>query len=225
MHEYPLTSTLSVSFQRYPYPTTGIVTALPSSWGALPFVVAAPRRLKLPCPDREAFWIGLVTSYAGPPGTVAVLVVLASGARLDAVGGGSVDRFRPRFAEITVPPEHAVVGIARGDATSWALTRDSGGSSAPACRTIELLSRPGSATEDPRKPDDPGQQHLPQQGGTPPVPSGHPPEARLREAEAADVHGTSVHVDLVEPEQFRTLTGQRLSSLGSTTRYRGWRLP
>lgn len=51
--------TLSVSFQRYELPSTGLVHAIPRSLGALPVAKARRGQLLLPVDEREAFWIGL----------------------------------------------------------------------------------------------------------------------------------------------------------------------
>ena len=69
MYEFLVTPSLSISFQRYPYPPTGFVTALPTSCGALPFEAGAPGHLILPSPDGEAFWIGLIPAPAAQPAT------------------------------------------------------------------------------------------------------------------------------------------------------------
>jgi hypothetical protein len=56
---------MSVSFQQYPYPASGILDGLPDSRGPLPLHEAGPGRLVLPSPPAEAFWIGLIPSRAG----------------------------------------------------------------------------------------------------------------------------------------------------------------
>jgi hypothetical protein len=139
MFEVPLTPTLAVSFQRFPYPPTGVLAALPTSCGALPVVGAAAGRFAVPSADREAMWIGLVGTGATAH-RVRVRVRVATGDWVDALDD----------ADITVPPGHAVVGIARGDATSWALARHAGATGAPAARRVELSWRaadPGTAPE------------------------------------------------------------------------------
>jgi hypothetical protein len=128
VYEYALTPDLWVSFQRYPSPQSGIITAAPTSWGALPLVAVSSERLALACPDREAFWIGLVTSRGSPSTTVHVRALLADERWIDPAG------------TISVPPTHPVPGIARGDGTAWAFARDPAAALAPVCRTVELAA-------------------------------------------------------------------------------------
>jgi hypothetical protein len=222
MHEFPLTPTLSVSFQRYPYPPRGFLTALPSSWGALPIHADAPRHLTLPCPEGEAFWIGLVLAPNGGPTIVRVLASVAPSAWRDAIAGAPSDRPRPTDpADITVPTQHAVAGIARGDGTWWAFARDTGGTAAPPCRGMELLSRPGKATEPAHRQADPRRQHIGAAQG--PSRRSSPPPTTPSETATGDV--SSVRVDLVEPGEFQELSGARLPPLEAANRYGGQRLP
>lgn len=51
--------TLTMSFQRFELPNTGVVRVAPRSLGALPIARARNGRLLLPVDDKEAFWIGL----------------------------------------------------------------------------------------------------------------------------------------------------------------------
>ena len=146
MHEFLLTPTLSISFQRYPYPPTGVVAALPTSWGALPFLTGEPGHLVLPCPDGEAFWVGLLAEAGGQRSLVRVVASVASGDRLDVVTGAPPEDPSPAGSgDLPVPPRRAVAGIARGDGTWWAFARDTGGTPAPACQGLEVLSRPAAS--------------------------------------------------------------------------------
>ena len=143
MHEFLLTPTLSISFQRYPYPPSGFVTTLPTSWGALPFIADAPGYLVLPCPDAEAFWIGLIPEETGKSTVVRVLASVASGDRIDVVTGAHVDRSATTgSADITVQRAYGVAGIPRGDGTWWPFARDAAGEPATECRGLDLFSPP-----------------------------------------------------------------------------------
>jgi hypothetical protein len=48
MYEYALTPSLSLSFQRYPYPPDGVVTALPRS--GVPYLFSSAGRSNSSCP-------------------------------------------------------------------------------------------------------------------------------------------------------------------------------
>jgi hypothetical protein len=141
-----LTPTLSVSFQRYPYPPSGFVTTLPTSYGALPLAADGPGRFVLPCPDGEAFWIGLIPEKAGGTEIVRVLASLASGDQLDVVTGAQVDPPpatdpTAELPHVTAPPAHGVAGIFRGEGTWWTFTRNAQPPSR-ACRGLDLTSPP-----------------------------------------------------------------------------------
>src|SRR5688500_13074951 len=132
MFEYALTQSVSVSFQRYPFPAAGVVTALAPSWGALPFLPSAPHQLVLPCPNGEALWIGLVTSARGRH-RLQIPVSTASGDRVDALAGAPADDTEPAGTEgLRTPPPHGVPGILLGDGSWWAFAHHTGESSAPA---------------------------------------------------------------------------------------------
>jgi hypothetical protein len=218
MYDYALTPSLFVSFQRYPYPAAGFVTALATSCGALPFLPSAPGQLVLPCPDQEAFWIGLVPSPAGQQYRLRVLVSTTSGDRVDALTGGPVNDPEPAFIDdLPAPPRHGVPGIFRGDGSWWAFARDTGETLAPACREIELRCRsapiPRSAGPG-RQYGGPGYPFPPAE----PRPGKSPPPVEAGET-------FSVRVEIVEPEHFHRLGGGRLPPLDESNRYGGWRLP
>lgn len=224
MYEYALAPSLSVSFQRYPYPPAGLVTALPTSWGALPFVLSAPRQLILPCPDGEAFWIGLIPSPAGRRYRLRVLVSMASGDRVDALTGTPADDTRPPSVEdLPTPPRYGVPGIFRGDGSWWAFARDTGNAPAPACREIQLLCRFADTGKPIRQTNYPSRQHV---GPGYPQPSAdpHPPEAPPPYLESDD-DTSSAQVDVVEPGYFQTCSGMRVPPLEENNRYGGWCLP
>jgi len=231
MYEYALTPALSISFQRYPYPPGGFVTALPTSWGALPFLLSAPRQLILPSPDGEAFWIGLVPSPAGRQHVVRVLVSTADRGRIDALTGTPADDNEPSTGagNLLAPPRHGIAGILRSDRSWWAFARDTGDTPAPACRGIELLCRPVTTAGPVPRTSDPGRQHA-GPGYPPPPPESlpsqaSPPDARADDALSVPGNTWSVRVDLVQPGNFLAFGGPEVPALEEANRYGGWRLP
>jgi hypothetical protein len=227
MYEYALTPSLSLSFQRYPYPPGGVVTALPRSRGALPFLLTAPQQLVLPCPDGEAFWIGLVPSPDGRRYGLRVLVSIASDGRVDALTGAAAAEIRPAGDE-ELAPRHGIPGIFRGEGRWWAFARDTGDTPGPACLEIELLCQPAETAQPVRQTNHLGRQHagpgnsdqshpppLPPESG-PPAPS--PPHVNPQRT-------VSVRIQVVEPDHFEALGGSRVEPLDEDNRYGGWRLP
>ena len=85
--EFPLSETLTVSFQRYPCPAAGVVSALPRSWGALPVAEMGPRELAVPVPEGEAVWLGLRATAEARRWRLAVVAHLDPGGPTDAVTG------------------------------------------------------------------------------------------------------------------------------------------
>jgi hypothetical protein len=135
-YEYALTSSLSVSFQRYPYPAAGYVTGLATSWGALPYLGTAPQTIVVPCPVDEAFWIGLVLSPPWEQHRLQVRAFMASGTWIDAVTGAAIsDSESGGGRDVVTPPQHGIAGIFRTDRTWWAFGRHGGETS---CGEIEL---------------------------------------------------------------------------------------
>jgi hypothetical protein len=211
MHEYILTPSLTVSFQRYRYPHAATVTDLATSCGALPLHILAPGHLAVPCPNGEAFWIGLIPSPAGHQYRLNVLVSTTSGERVDALTGAPAHEHRPPdMASYHMPPPLGIPGIRRTDGRWWAFARDSD-TPAPACRVI-LLSATTPATA-PTVGDhaDPGR------------PRATPGQTPWRPTEAGDAF--TVRVDIVEPAYFQALTGEPVAPLNESKRYGGWRLP
>jgi hypothetical protein len=227
MYEYALTPSLSLSFQRYPYPPAGVVTALPRSWGALPFLLSAPQQLVLPCLDGEAFWIGLVPSPDGRRYRLGVLVSIASDARVDALTGAAADEIQP-VADEDLPQRHGIPGIFRGGGRWWVFARDSGDTPGPGCLEIELLCQFAETAKPVRQTNHLGRQHSGPGNGDQSHPAPSPPESRLPATSPPHVNpqGTSsVRVQVVEPEHFEALGGLRVEPLDEENRYGGWRLP
>ncbi|MDF2746689.1 MAG: hypothetical protein K0S98_974 [Propionibacteriaceae bacterium] len=224
MYEYALTPSMSISFQRFPYPPTGLVTGLPTSRGALPLLHSAPGKLVLPCPQGEAFWIGLVPS-GHAQNRLRVIVSLASEHRVDALTGAPADDIPPADANDLAAPRNGIPGIFRGDGSWWAFARDTGAMTAPACLEIELLCRSVGATEPFREPNDPGRQHAGpghrDESDRPPAPESRPSV----ESPPDGGSSSSVEVDVVGPEDFHALSGMRVQPLEEANHYGGWRLP
>jgi hypothetical protein len=129
-YEFAVTPELSVSFQRYPYPADGRVSALPRSCGALPLVEAAPRMIAVPSPPGEAFWVGLVRPPRRPRAAAHVVAVLRSGDRI----------------ELTRTAGSWLTGVPRADGTWWALARDPPLAGVPACSGLEVATPVGEGT-------------------------------------------------------------------------------
>jgi hypothetical protein len=217
MREHAVTAALTVSFQRYPYPPSGWVEALPRSRGALPLAAPGPGRLLLPVPDGEAFWVGLLATPQGPPSLVAVAASLASGERVDLATGAAPapDPGRDGFA---VPPRFAVEGIARGGGGWWALAREAPAPPAPACAGLELLVWTGPAAATGPRERGPRPQH------DPTGPAGPRPPRPAAEAPAGPP--VTLRVELVDPARFEAAGGARLPEpAGDEGTYRGWPLP
>ena len=220
MHEFAVTPALAVSFQRYPHPPSGFLSALPRSWGALPVVAVGPRHLVLPSPAREALWIGLIPTGGERSSRVRILASLRSGERVDAVTGAVADDVAlTGLGEILAPPRYAVEGIFRADATWWAFARDTLGTGAPACDGLDLMvaTRTLAATSGPTA--DPRRQHEPTGASGPQTPA----ESTL---DIGDSGATaSLHVDLLEAAEFEKVSGTQLPPLDPTATYDGRRLP
>jgi len=224
MYEYPLTPSLAVSFQRYPYPPTGVVTELPSSWGALPLLLRAPQQLVLPCPAGEAFWIGLVPSHAYPRCLLRVLVSTASGELLDAMTGTHVSRSdQISLKGYQTPPRPGLAGIPRGDGSWWTLAHDADDPSAPQCRGIQLRAQPTTQTEPLRRIGEHGKQHLGRGADASPPPAAPQSEPAEPSPQAGQIR--EVRVEVINAPQFETLASISVPPLDERNRYRGWRLP
>jgi hypothetical protein len=227
MYEYALTPSLSLSFQRYPYPPDGVVTALPKSWGALPFLLSEPQQLVLPCPDGEAFWIGIVPSPDGRRYRLRVLVSIVSDGRIDALTGAAADEIQPAGDE-ELASLHGVPGIFQGDGRWWAFARDTDDTPGPGCLEIELLCQSAEIAKPVGETNHLDRQHAGPGNGDQSDPPPSPPESRPPTTSPPHVNpqGTSsVRVHVVEPEHFEALGGLRVEPLHEDNQYGGWRLP
>lgn len=102
--------TLTVSFQRYDLPKTGVISVVPRSLGALPIARARTGRLLLPVDEQEAFWIGLSSQEE------TYLVELR--ARLS---DGTQARLGKKAQ--AVPPNTRIIGWSAAGASYYALSR------------------------------------------------------------------------------------------------------
>jgi hypothetical protein len=219
MREHAVTLALTISFQRYPYPPSGRIETLPKSRGALPFSLAAPNHLVLPCPPGEAFWIGLIATPQGPSSLVEAVATLHSGEQVDLTTGTALAA-GPHRGAIVVPPRFAVEGIAAADGGWWALALDARATPAPSCAGLRLLVRTGPpvAAVPPTDRAGPRPQH--DLSG----PAGH----RSPPTGAGEPSGppTVVRVDLTDPAGFESIGGERLpDALDDDATYGDWRLP
>src|SRR4051794_4698701 len=110
VHEFALADTLSLSFQRYPWPGSAVVRELPRSWGALPVTRSGPLDLLVPVPEGEAMWMGLLRPPDGPAWALRVLAHLQPGGSTDAVTGEPVADAAGDLAVLRVPPRRALEG-------------------------------------------------------------------------------------------------------------------
>jgi hypothetical protein len=227
MYEYALTPSLSVSFQRYPYPPDGVVNALPRSWGALPFLVSEPQQLVLPCPDGEAFWIGIVPSPDGRRYRLRVLVSIASDGRVNALTGAAADEIQPAGDE-ELGSLHGIPGIFQGDGRWWAFARDTGDTPGSGCLEIKLLCQSAETAKPVGQTNHLDRLHAgPGNGDQSDLPPS-PRESRPPTTSQPPVkpQGTSsVRVQVVEPKHFEALGGLRVEPLHEDNQYGGWRLP
>jgi hypothetical protein len=137
-YEFPLADSLSLSFQRYPRPGSGIVAELPRSWGALPVASPDPGELLVPVPEGEGVWVGLLRPAGGPAWAVRVLAHLRPGGRTDAVAGGPAPDSPEDLAALAVPPGRVLAGIARRGGDRWSIMRVAPGPGIPACAGLEF---------------------------------------------------------------------------------------
>lgn len=119
---------LTVSFQRYELPESGIVAHPPRSLGALPVARLPDGRFLLPVAKREAFWIG-VSSKADPPFLVWVQARFSDGEASALAEGTRI-----------VPSGLRIVGWPIGGGSISVLSRTGQGATA-AVRSISILAR------------------------------------------------------------------------------------
>jgi hypothetical protein len=140
VYEFSAADGLTVSFQRFPYPATGSVDALPASCGALPIFIEGPDRILVPSPAGEGMWVGLLGSPDAAPMAVRLMASTRQDGRVDVLGGQRLEASASVPATfIVVPPHQFVRGIPRPGGGWWPLARHAERPEAPSCQSLELM--------------------------------------------------------------------------------------
>jgi hypothetical protein len=148
VYEFEITKGLSVSFQRYPYPELGSLSALPRSRGALPIHIEGPGQLTVPSPPAEAFWVALMSDSGSAPSDVAVLAYGRNGALVDVLTGLPVTKPPTApSARLTLPPHQFIAGIRRSAGTWWPIAHYSS-AHAPSSVALNFLVRTWPKTDE-----------------------------------------------------------------------------
>lgn len=218
MYEFEITTGLSVSFQRFPYPESGSLSALPSSRGALPLYISGPAQLTVPSPSGEAFWIALLTNSSSAASNVAVLAYGRKGTKVDALTGLPVAQPPTTpTASVALPPHQFIPGIHRSAGMWWAFARDSA-APAPPSLAIGLVVRswpiPDAAV--PRLAG--ATRHY--------LPGGEPRKDRpSRRRDPGAVEDATLHIILTDESRFRRVSGQQIAPLDQNPGLGARRLP
>lgn len=139
MFELPLAEGLSVSFQRYPLPASGLISSLPASAGALPCCSTGPGSFLVALPEGEGCWIGITASVAAAPVDVGVLVRTVDHRTVDPLSGREAGQ-PPGPSRVRVPPSAQVPGISRNDGGWWCLRRPPAPAGFPALRSLDVYT-------------------------------------------------------------------------------------
>lgn len=201
MYEYEVVEGLTVSFQRFPYPESGILSFLPPSRGALPIFVAGPARIMVPSPAGAAFWVALLGTSGVASWDVALLAHLGDGSVVDVLTGRPVETPVTPFARVTLPPHQFIPGIRKSAGMWWAVAREP---AAQALSTValDLLARTGPKTTS----------AVELRAGPTPlhVPAGPSGKQELSEPHKRPVGGAvmeaAVHVMLIDARRFSRLS-------------------
>jgi hypothetical protein len=137
--DLPLLEGLSVSFQRYPLPASGLLSSLPASAGALPCCATGPGTFLVALPEGEGCWIGITASGAVMPMDVGVVVHTADLRTVDPLSGKEGDQ-PPGPSRVRVPPSAQVPGISRNDGGWWCLRRPPVPAGFPAIRSLDVYA-------------------------------------------------------------------------------------
>jgi hypothetical protein len=137
--ELPLAEGVSLSFQRYPLPESGVLAALPASAGALPCCSAGPGRFLVALPEGEGCWIGITASPGAPPVRVSLSIRGVDGRAVDPLSGKEGDQ-PPGPSRVRVPPSAQVPGISRNDGGWWCLRRPPAPAGFPAVRSLDVFT-------------------------------------------------------------------------------------
>ena len=135
----PLGRGVSLTFQRFFYPSVGSVDQPPASLGALPVGCNALGAWLLPLADDECFWIGMSENRELAPAMLAVRAELGDAALLDAVTGQPWDA--RHAGELALPGTAWLAGLRQpGSGSLWTVFSNS--SLVPAAqRCISLTFR------------------------------------------------------------------------------------
>ncbi|MGX1159797.1 hypothetical protein FBY31_1841 [Arthrobacter sp. SLBN-100] len=214
MYEFEITKGVSVSFQRYPYPGAGSLSALPSSHGALPIHVSGPAQLEVPSPPNEAFWIALLGSSSGAASDVALLAYGRKGTPVDVLTGMPAATPTGR---VTLPPHQFIAGIRQGTGTWWAFARDPS-APAPVTAAVDLFVRtwsgPSAATA---RPASPTPQHMPGQKS--------PDHGLAPPSVAAVAENRTLRIVFTDEAHFSSMSGRQVAPLSHDPGLRDRRLP
>jgi hypothetical protein len=199
VYDFAAADELSVSFQRFPYPATGIVDALPASCGALPVFIEGPGRILVPSPAGEAMWIALLNSPDAAPMAVHFTASTRPDGRVDVLNGHGIAVSASAPATfIEVPPYRFIRGIPRPGGGWWPLARHAERPKAPSCQALELMI------------------------SAPPIEAAPAKERRSEDAEAGIYR---LHIELVDADNFTRVSGEDIPPLRLDSAYGGWRLP
>lgn len=205
MYEFAATDELAVSFQRFPYPATGIVDVLPASCGALPLFVEGPDRILVPSPAGEAMWIGLLGSPDAALMAVRFTASIGPDGRVDVLSGHSLTAPASVPATfIVVPPHRFIRGITRPGGGWWPLARHAERPDAPSCQALDLTISEVPAAQ------------------VEAAPVQAVPQRRSGDAEAGI---RRLHIELADAESFSRTTGLSIPPLRPESAYGGWLLP
>lgn len=135
--QLPLGRGVSLTFQRFFYPSGGSVHQPPASLGALPVGRNALGAWLLPLADDECFWIGMAENREAAPAMLAVRAELGNAALVDAVTGQPWDA--RHAGELALPGTAWLAGLRQpGREPLW--TVFSNGSLLPAARRCISLT-------------------------------------------------------------------------------------
>ena len=120
----PLGRGVSLTFQRFFYPTAGSVDQPPASLGALPVGRNALGAWLLPLADDECFWIGMSENREPAPAMLAVRAELGNAALVDAVTGQPWDA--RHAGELALPGTAWLAGLRQpGSEPPWTVFSNS----------------------------------------------------------------------------------------------------
>jgi hypothetical protein len=135
-----LPSRIVLTFQRFAWPSGGVIERAPSSLGALPVGIGVARDLVLPLADDECFWIGVSLAPEVAGRAMAIDVELADGEHIDATTGATFDDERPGL--VMLPDTPRIDGIHRQDGRFDVFVRATHHREGRPCRRVRLDIEP-----------------------------------------------------------------------------------